>query len=704
MNRHLRLFRDFRIYSFILILTVLSNIGFSQPNNRKEKGDSFYSSGQPQTFTRYLNPNGSLDDNAFVNVNDQDIYVNSTREWKDTLTTDTLGNSFILNLIGGSQGIYGSVLTAEILVKNSLREISIATKDFSASCFYTLPSYNIYPRKMIVEITDTVPAVKSGDLLLLRVKVKSGAAGRIMYGTTVGTNYLRVLGPLLSPSLSSPRNDTTDSSVNPLLAWINSESATSYLLQVSTQLDFSTIVFSDSNIVATSQQINNLNYSTKYYWRVKSKNFTGFSSWSEVWKFTTIADTKVPTRQSSNLIISNITKNSATARWSKGDGSRSVVFVKQGTDGTPLPFDNTTYTANQDFGVGSQIGTSGWYCVYLGNDSTVTFNKLASLTTYRVMAVTLNGSAGNEKYLTQTASNNPVNFMTSCDLDYYGTTPEIHLYYINSTTFDVEITNTHSCGSTTLKFLNVSLTGNSFNINVNAYPNTGTMQGTLSADGNSFSGSYNINYSYLHPLYGYPVACGTKSGSWSANRTLLAPTAPVKISPENHSVNLPVAQLLKWNPSAGALSYSLKVSKSANFSPVLVSESNLSGTEFSASGLENNTTYYWSVAALNECFTSPWSETWDFKTIGTVGVDEMTLADQIKIYPNPAKEKLTVEFVRSFNGNANLELFNLIGARVIDKTLSDIKTEVDISVLPKGIYFIKIGNGDSKYFKKIILN
>ncbi|MEJ5265861.1 MAG: LamG-like jellyroll fold domain-containing protein [Bacteroidales bacterium] len=123
-------------------------------------------------------------------------------------------------------------------------------------------------------------------------------------------------------------------------------------------------------------------------------------------------DYQTPTTQASNISVSDITSNSYTISWTAGNGSSRAVFMYQGNTGAPTPVDNTTYTANSTFGSGDQIGSSGWYCVYNGTGSNVTVNGLAPATTYRIMVCEYNGTAGMEKYLTSTASNNPANATT----------------------------------------------------------------------------------------------------------------------------------------------------------------------------------------------------------------------------------------------------------------------------------------------------
>lgn len=124
-------------------------------------------------------------------------------------------------------------------------------------------------------------------------------------------------------------------------------------------------------------------------------------------------DYATPTTQASNVAFSNVTSSSFTVAWTNGNGSSRAVFVRAGTDGTALPVDNTTYYANTVFGNGTQIGTSGWYCVYNGNGSAVTVTGLSAVTTYRVMVCEYNGTSGKQKYNTTSATNNPNNQTTS---------------------------------------------------------------------------------------------------------------------------------------------------------------------------------------------------------------------------------------------------------------------------------------------------
>jgi hypothetical protein len=89
------------------------------------------------------------------------------------------------------------------------------------------------------------------------------------------------------PTLSSPANG----SINQLrvlnLSWSSSLYAISYHFQVADDSVFLSPLVNDSTIYDLTYHLTGLTATKTYYWRVKSKNTTGSSSFSEVWKFST---------------------------------------------------------------------------------------------------------------------------------------------------------------------------------------------------------------------------------------------------------------------------------------------------------------------------------------------------------------------------------------------------------------------------------
>jgi len=137
---------------------------------------------------------------------------------------------------------------------------------------------------------------------------------------------------------------------------------------------------------------------------------------TEAWKddpdvITLLADTNI---QASNIVFSDILPDQFTFNWTNGNGLLKVAFIKLDTVGFPVPVQNTTYTASTAFGSGSQIGSTGWFCVF---NSTihfegVTVTNLTPNKKYRVMVCEYFGSPGAEWYNTSLATGNPKNQKT----------------------------------------------------------------------------------------------------------------------------------------------------------------------------------------------------------------------------------------------------------------------------------------------------
>jgi hypothetical protein len=85
-----------------------------------------------------------------------------------------------------------------------------------------------------------------------------------------------------------------------------------------------------------------------------------------------------------------------------------------------------------------------------------------------------------------------------------------------------------------------------------------------------------------------------------------------------------------------------------------------------------------------------------------VGLKEGILFDDLKIYPNPFTDKITITSQSFENKNLQLEIINSIGQTVYSQNSLENQNEIDLSSLPKGIYFCKVQNKEhSKTFKLI---
>ena len=119
-----------------------------------------------------------------------------------------------------------------------------------------------------------------------------------------------------------------------------------------------------------------------------------------------------PTVQASVVTFTNVGLNQLDVNWTRGNGSNCAVFIKQTNTGNPTPIDNTTYIANTTFGSGTQIASSGWYCIYNGTGTNATITNLLQANSYRVMVCEYNGNPLGEKYNILVSTQNPNDTIT----------------------------------------------------------------------------------------------------------------------------------------------------------------------------------------------------------------------------------------------------------------------------------------------------
>jgi|GEM_PF-3184328 len=121
-----------------------------------------------------------------------------------------------------------------------------------------------------------------------------------------------------------------------------------------------------------------------------------------------------PSTQASGINFTSVTSVGMTVNWTNGDGNSRAVFVREASAGTiDNPVNNTNYTASSNWSSkGTQLGSSGYYCVYNGTGTSVSLSNLLPSTSYYVQVFEYNGGATAQggsvppQYNVTTASNN----------------------------------------------------------------------------------------------------------------------------------------------------------------------------------------------------------------------------------------------------------------------------------------------------------
>jgi hypothetical protein len=86
-----------------------------------------------------------------------------------------------------------------------------------------------------------------------------------------------------------------------------------------------------------------------------------------------------------------------------------------------------------------------------------------------------------------------------------------------------------------------------------------------------------------------------------------------------------------------------------------------------------------------------------------VGLVEYSNNTNIRLYPNPTTGMVNIE-VNGIDGNAFMKIYSPQGQVIYSKELnSNLKADLDLSRLSKGVYFIKINNEETNIFSKLII-
>lgn len=77
---------------------------------------------------------------------------------------------------------------------------------------------------------------------------------------------------------------------------------------------------------------------------------------------------------------------------------------------------------------------------------------------------------------------------------------------------------------------------------------------------------------------------------------------------------------------------------------------------------------------------------------------------KIVIYPNPAKDKITITNNSDLIQTETINIFQISGQKVMQKDFQNQKLiQIDVSMMPKGIYLMKIQTMEGMAVKKLVI-
>ena len=92
-----------------------------------------------------------------------------------------------------------------------------------------------------------------------------------------------------------------------------------------------------------------------------------------------------------------------------------------------------------------------------------------------------------------------------------------------------------------------------------------------------------------------------------------------------------------------------------------------------------------------------------FKSTIITNIQPFSAGSSVLIAPNPTKGEFSILYIPKNAGNVSFTLYDETGKVVKNAQLNSIKTTLNISDYPKGVYILKINDGRNELNKKLIL-
>ncbi len=377
-------------------------------------------------------------------------------------------------------------------------------------------------------------------------------------------------------NLLAPPNSASSQSTSLTLRWNRVEGASTYQVQMGTDLSFAAPAVNDSTVTDTTRQVLGLANGTVYYWRVRAINAAAKSAYTVPFSFTTVVSTP---------------------------GVPALVSPADGAPSQPIPITVRWNSVASAIGYHVQLSSDPQFGSLFVNDSTVTdttrlVSGLANNTTYYWRVRTIN-SGGKSAFST------PYSFTTVV------ATPGVPILISpadGATTQPVALNLRWSrIPGASAYHLQVSTDAPFSALVVNDSTVTDTTR--------LVSGLTNNTTYYWHVQATNAGGKSAYATPYSFSTVVAAPGTPALLVPANGAASEPVSLILRWTHVTGAVGYQVQVSSDGFFGSPIVNDSTLIDTIRVLSGLENKTTYYWRVRAINAGGSGGYAPPFSFTTI-----------------------------------------------------------------------------------------
>jgi Metallo-peptidase family M12B Reprolysin-like/Secretion system C-terminal sorting domain/Fibronectin type III domain/Bacterial pre-peptidase C-terminal domain len=490
---------------------------------------------------------------------------------------------------------------------------------------------------------------------------------------------------------------STVTSSGATVSWTAVTGAVSYAVdyKLSTATTWTSVATAST---ATSVAISGLSASTLYDYRVSTSCGTNGASGFSSAQFTTSAPfvCNAPT----GLTSSAISATGATVSWTAVTGAASyAVDYKLSTA--------TTWTSAATASTATSVVISGLAATSL-YDYRVSTNCGAngasgfSAAQFTTIAVSVCGTAFEPNETTATAAAitsgvvNSAAITTATDVDYFKitTTATSNIVYnlVGPAGVDYDLTIYNSAGTsvgsaaTTSSTETVSLTNQA--------------AGTYYIKVFGYSGAFSATCYTIQATATTVTSClstyDNATNNTANNATATAPVIPFNTNITGQiSTSGDVDQYKFTITTAGTITLTL-TTLPADYNLRLVNSAGTIITTSASTGTTSETINYTAAAGIYYARVyAPLSTTFNATSCYTLKVQlgtatkELYTDNSLEVFPNPVQNMLNVD-LKSNKGISEIQLFDINGTQVMSKRTSSVRSQMNLSILPAGIYLMKV--------------
>jgi len=177
-------------------------------------------------------------------------------------------------------------------------------------------------------------------------------------------------------------------------------------------------------------------------------------------------------------------------------------------------------------------------------------------------------------------------------------------------------------------------------------------------------------------------------------------------SPANGATNVKISTDILWATAARAEGYYLTIGTSSGGIDILNNIDVGNVTIFNSNNFPSDTTLFVTITPYNGAGSTTGCAEKYFKTEKATAIkefDESNLSNNlVNIYPNPAKNVLFVKPLDKQVVVKSIQVIDVSGKTIIEKSLNT--SEINVSSLKNGAYFIKVHLQEGFAYKKIVIS